>query len=138
MNKNIVEHEAIIRKNENGKIIADILTKSACASCQLKGICSVSDVEKKEVAISSSNSTKYNVGDKVIVYLPEKKALQAVLWGYVFPLFIVVVILFILIGITSKEGLSALISLGTLIPYYILLYIFKNKLGKNYIFKIKE
>lgn len=135
MNENVIEHEAVITKNEDGKLFAEVVTNSSCDSCQLRTFCSVPNTDKK---VEVNNKINYKVGQKVTVFLPEKNALQAVLWGYVYPLILVVVSLFILVGITSNEGLSALISLGILVPYYFVLYILRKKFKKKYLFKIKE
>jgi hypothetical protein len=45
--------------------------------------------------------------------------------------------LVVLIPVTGSEGLAALISLGLLIPYYIVIYLFRDKLQKTFMFKVE-
>ena len=133
----IVEHDAFVRKIEKDKIIVDILSKSACLSCQLRGICSVSDIEEKEVEVKINNTDKYEKGDKVTVYISQNQGLMAVFWGYFLPFLIMVATLIIGIKVSHNEGLAGLASIIILLPYYFILYLFREKISKKYNFKLK-
>ncbi len=139
MNENqIVEHEAFVREIKDGIIIVDVLSKSACLSCQLKGVCSVSDIEEKSVEVAVDDTKKYEKGDKVNVYLTRNQGLAAVFLGYVLPFILVVLTLIIVLQLTNSQGVAGLSSIFILVPYYGLLYLFRKKISKKYKFKIKE
>jgi sigma-E factor negative regulatory protein RseC len=61
----------------------------------------------------------------------------AVLLAYVIPVVILVMALFILVSIHLDEGMAALISLALLVPYYLGLYFFRDRLKKSFKFKLK-
>ncbi len=133
-----VEHDAFIREITDKSIIVDVLAKSACISCQLKGVCSVSDIEHKSVEIPKLNTKEYKKGQKVVVYLSRKQGLMAVFWGYFLPFLLVLSTLIISLQLTGNEGIAGLLSIGILAPYYLILYFFNKKISKKYDFKLKE
>jgi sigma-E factor negative regulatory protein RseC len=133
-----VEHDAFISEITDELIIVDVLAKSACISCQMKGVCSVSDIEHKSVEIQRLGTKNYEKGQKVTVYLSRKQSMMAVFWGYFFPFLLVLFTLIIFIELTGKEGLAGIMSIAVLLPYYLILYVFNKKSAKKYDFKIKE
>ncbi len=62
---------------------------------------------------------------------------RALFLGYVLPFVILVVVLFIAMEITQNDLFSGLLGLATLIPYYLILYLMKDKLQKTFAFSLK-
>jgi sigma-E factor negative regulatory protein RseC len=135
--KNQIEHDGFIKQIENDKIIVEIASASACVSCQIKGFCAVSEVEMKDIEVYASNTQDYKVGQKVTVVLAENLGIKAVFLGYFLPFIFLVVTLFVLFNITKNELWSGLGAVGILIPYYLILSLFKKKISKEFTFKIK-
>lgn len=133
----IITHPGQIIRVKDNKIQVRILSQSACASCHAKGHCSVSDVEEKIVEVVSEPGREYIEGETIDLIMKKGLAPRAVMLGYVFPFLIVLVALFILVYTTGKEGLSALISLGLLVPYYLIMYRMRDKLQKTFVFSIR-
>lgn len=134
----IVEHEAFVKEINADTIIVDVLSKSACVSCQLTGVCSISDIHEKSIEVERENGKNYEKGQKVNVYFSQTKSLKAVFLGYVLPFLLIFITLIISVQFTKNDGIAGLISLSTLIPYYIVLFLFKEKISKEYKFKLKE
>lgn len=132
-----IEHKGIIQSISEGKIIVGIITESACASCHAKGACTVADIQDKEVEIVRY-SGNYHVGQHVVIVGQSAQGFKALFFGYVLPFIIVLFTLFLLNAITQNEGLSGLLSLAVLIPYYFILFLFRNKLKKILEFEIKS
>ncbi len=84
MKKNIVTHPGIVKKVESNRIEIAIMVTSACASCEIKGACSVSDVEEKSVIVDINNNEQYKVGQNVTIEMSQSLGTWAVLLGYVF------------------------------------------------------
>jgi sigma-E factor negative regulatory protein RseC len=61
---------------------------------------------------------------------------RAVLLGYFLPFLIVLLALVIILYFTDNEGLSAIVAITLLIPYYLILYLLKDRLSKDFIFTI--
>jgi sigma-E factor negative regulatory protein RseC len=52
------------------------------------------------------------------------------------PFILVFATLLIAVPLTQSEGLSGILSLAVLIPYYAALYFFRNKIKRSFEFKI--
>ena len=68
----------------------------------------------------------------------ESKGFTALFYGYVLPFLIVLITLVVVISITNNELYGGLLSLSVLIPYYIILYLFRHQLKKVFKFEVEE
>ena len=132
-----IEHKGIIDSINGNKISVSFIALSGCASCHAKGYCSTSDMKEKSVEVYDF-SNLYKVGDEVTVMLKQSLGLKAVWLGYILPFVLVVTALIILSQITKSEAISGLGAIALLIPYYLVLFLFKNKLKKTFSFFIKK
>lgn len=136
-NPKTIEHEGIVRSAINGLIKVSIISKSACVSCQAKGYCSISDMQEKEIEVYQPN-IQIKEGETVNVTLEQKLGFKALFIGYLFPSFIVLISLIISLSITNNELFSGILSIALLIPYYLGIYLLRNKLKKTFSFNIKK
>jgi sigma-E factor negative regulatory protein RseC len=63
---------------------------------------------------------------------------KAVWLSYVIPLAVLLAVLLLLVGAGVKEWLSGLLAIAATAVYYLLLWLFREKLSNEYIFYIKE
>lgn len=131
-----ISHKGIITKLSEKSIIVSIINESACSSCHANGACSVADMKDKEIEISQFNGD-YHIGQSVEVVGQTSQGFKALFYGYVFPFILIMVVLVSLTVIHVNEGISGLISLSILVPYYFVLYLSRNKIKKNFEFEIK-
>ncbi len=135
--KDNLQHPGRIDKIEEDKITVTILSMSACSTCHSKSMCSVSEMEEKTIEIKNADENQYKVGQQITVYMKKSLGTWAVLFGYFFPFLLVIISLITLIAITKNEGLSGLISLGLLIPYYVVIHLLKDKFQSTFEFSLK-
>ena len=133
----IIEHGGIIKKISAHTIIVNIISKSACVSCSAKGICSVSDIDNKEIEVKNY-SDNYQVGEEVKVFYKQSLGFRALFLGYILPFLMILITLIIMLAITNREGLSGIIAFASLFPYYLILYLNKDKFKKTFSFSIKK
>ena len=132
-----VEHKGTVESVENGIVKVNILSQSACASCHAKGACSVADMEDKIIDVQTPNKD-YNLGERVNVVMDQTLGFKALLYGYVVPFVIVMIVLFSAVGIGFSEGKAGLLSLAVLPPYYLGLYLLKDKMKQTFSFRIQK
>lgn len=130
-----VDHLGRVQEITSTDIVVKILSQSACASCHANGACGMSDSTEKMVVVHKSNHN-YTVGQSVKVMLRQSLGFRALLLGYVLPFLIVLLILIFLTAIGISEGMSGLLSLFALVPYYAGLYLLRDKVSKQFTFDI--
>jgi sigma-E factor negative regulatory protein RseC len=137
MSSGTIIHPGIIQSISGETISVRILAQSACSSCHAKGMCAVSEVEEKIIEAHSGQTGQYQPGDQVMVRMEESLGMKAVFMGYVLPLIVLLVSIVVFLLLLKNEGLAALFSILMLVPYYLVLYLFRNKLQKKFRFSIQ-
>ena len=132
----LIEHLGRIDAVTPNDIRVVIISQSACASCHAKGACSASDVSEKIVVVSKTNHN-FLVGETVKVLLKQSLGFKALFLAYILPFIVVITALFSLSSFVS-EGIAGILALISLIPYYAILYFFKNKISKQFNFDIEK
>ena len=137
MAKDIIRHQGVIEKIEKHKVFIKIIQKAACSDCHAKSVCMSSD-KKEKIIEAYDDSGKFSVHEDVIVSTQSSMGHLAVILAFIIPLILVVATIFAGIRISGEEGLSGLIGLSILIPYYYFLYIFRDKLKRNFVFTLSK
>lgn len=136
-NDDVIKHEGVVTVTDEGNPTVKILSKSACAACHAKGVCGLADMQEKVIEVENTRHLDLKAGDKVNVTMRTSLGVKAVLWGYLYPFLLVFVVLFTLLLTTGREGLSALVALATLVPYYIVLSQMKPRFKKRFQFELE-
>ena len=133
----IIEHTGKIVNIDEDQIQVLITQNSACSGCHAKSACTAADSAEKIIDVVS-NDKSFKVNDEVMLYGQRSSGLRAVLLAFVIPFLLILVTLFVLRYFTDNEPLSGTIALATLIPYYLILSFFKDKLKSKLQFYIKH
>lgn len=128
-----------------GKIIAidpeittiEIISESACSACHAKGLCSLGDSKVKEVQVRTSAWHPHQIGDEVELVLRKALGYKAVFIAYGLPLVVLFAALLILNAVGVSELAAGLGAIGAVILCYFVIFLFRNKLSKEYTFYLK-
>ena len=132
------EHKGVITSISDHKISVMILQQSACSSCHAKGACTAADSKEKMVDVSDFTG-KYKVNDLVTVVGQKSMGYKAVWWAFVIPIIIVVSLLVVSISVWGFGDMeAAMAAIVSLVPYYGLLYLLRNKMANSFKFTIKN
>jgi sigma-E factor negative regulatory protein RseC len=131
----IISHEATVRSVDNESVTVTLSPGISCSGCQAEMSCGMSGNSTKEIKVNGSFNL--HPGDKVEVSLKESQGYFALFLGYLLPLALVLTTLIVLSSLHTGELASGLASFGILIPYYIILWIFRRFVGKKFSFTIK-
>ena len=134
-----ISHSGIVASISNGYVQVRILQTSACAACKVAGHCNASESKEKIVDVLNVNDiSTLKVGDHVIVTASHDVAKRALLLGFGIPFLVLVTVLLIMLKVFSNEGLAAITALLSLIPYYWVLYLMRDKIQKKMSFFIER
>lgn len=132
-----VTHSGIVRKIEKNKAEISVISKASCISCSLNNVCSVSDMKEKIIEVDLSQVERYNEGDSVIVEMKQSYGTWAVLLGYLFPFFVLFLGLIMFLHFGLNQGLSGILAIVLLIPYYSILYLLRDFFKKRFRYHIQ-
>ena len=137
MKENIVTHSGIVKKIDDGRVLVSIIARSACASCHIKGACTLSEVEEKIIEVDLVEDQNFSIGQEVMVEMKQALGTWAVLFGYFFPFLLVISSLIIFTVLGLDQGLSGVLSILILAPYYLIMYLSRSFLRKRFTYRLK-
>jgi sigma-E factor negative regulatory protein RseC len=132
----LVLHNGKVIGTKDNRVQVRITSPYACSDCHAKPVCTA--YERKGKIIDAVAQEPLNNGDSVIIKMEEKFGWRALFYGFILPFILVVLVLFLLHALGSGEIETALSAIGSLVPYYMVLYLFREKIEKNFIFKAEK
>lgn len=135
---NKIKHAGVVDGVEGECVRVRILQSSACSACKVAAHCNASEPKEKIIDVMDADASHYQKGDQVMVVADTAVGFRASLYGYLLPLILMVVTLVGVLAATHSEGLAALSALGILIPYYVLLFLMRNKLRNRLSFTLER
>jgi len=133
----VIEHSGVVQHIDGKHIRVQIVQDSACGGCHAKSTCAAADMKDKYVDVEVDN-TDLKPGDSVILYGRSSMGLLAVLLAFVVPFLLILSTLFVLKSMTDNEALSGTLALAVLVPYFIILSFFNQKLKATLKFSISR
>lgn len=130
-----IDHIGIVQDADNNSVRVTITSSAACAGCQAEGSCNMSGHEEKNIEIQGSYNVKK--GDTVTVIMKQSMGYAALLLGYIFPVIPVLLVLIIMLYNGFTELASGLAAVGVLIPYYMILYLLRDRINDKFTFTLK-
>jgi sigma-E factor negative regulatory protein RseC len=134
---NKIKHSGVVENILGDSVQVRIVQTSACAACKVAGYCNASESKEKLVDVYHADTRNLRVGDVVTVTASTQVAAQALLLGFGLPFVVLVAVLIAVLLITGNEGAAALSGLGALVPYYAVLFLFRNRIRDKLSFSIE-
>lgn len=133
----VISHPGIIIDITPNFTTVKFTARPACGSCHASGFCNISDDEEKIIQIPTTLGN-WEIGQEVEVCLKRGMGFKAVWLSYVIPLAVLIATLLLLVSAGVKEWLSGLLAIAAIGIYYLILWLFREKLSNEYTFYIKE
>ncbi len=130
-----ITHSGIVESVGKSHCTVRILQASACSSCSARQLCRSSESKEKLIDIAGHYPT-LRAGDSVTLVGTVRQGMHATALAYVAPLVLMLVVLF---GGTRLGGevTGALAALLSLVLYYGIIRLMKDRLGKKFEMKIE-
>lgn len=134
-----IKHLGIVENINGSRLKVKIVQSSACSACSVKEHCSASETKEKIIDVYNKNNVPCQVGERVMIVGTTSMGMKAVLLAFVLPFIVLLLALIISLKLTGgDEAVSALVSLGTLVPYYLIIYICRNRLSRSFMFILES
>ena len=132
-----ISHSGVIERIEGDRIKVRIAQTSACAACKVAGHCNAAESKVKIVEVIGCDTAKYTTGQEVMVWASKDVANRALVLGFGLPFILMIGVLVAVLYITHNEGVAALAALGSLLPYYLLLWWRRDSIQRGISFHIE-
>lgn len=133
--KKEVTHTGFVKEIGSRGIKVGIVVQSGCASCEIKGTCNMSEQADKELDIEC-NPLDFKIGQQVIVRLKSSQGMNAIFLGYVLPFLVLLTVMIVSSYLTNDEGITGIVGIASLAPYYAVLYFYRNKIKKKFTYVV--
>lgn len=133
-----IRHEGVIDSIEGQDVIVRITQSSACGGCQARSICRAAESKDKLVEVHCADAGGFDVGQTVTVAGAESLGLKAVTFAFGLPLVLLLAALVTAMAVAGSEKVAAMAALGILVPYYLVLFLFRDRIKKDFQFRIIE
>ena len=88
--------------------------------------------------VRGSEENSGDVGEEVELVLQEATGMKAVLLAYVIPLLILLILCVSLSYVNMNELYAGLAGLAGVLVYYLVLYLVRNRISGDYVFRIRK
>ena len=132
-----ISHPGVVVGINDQDLEIEILSSSMCGSCGIKSACGMSEMKEKRITVPKSADKEFIVGQPVSIVMNAKQGNKAALFAYFIPAFLLVAIIVILSNLSVKEWVAALVGIGVIAVYYIVLSFFKEKLKSEFKYEIR-
>ena len=135
--KETISHEGVVTKITDDELEIKILAQSACAACHAKSACGMGEQAEKILTVPRPKDKDFTLNQKVNVKMAIGQGNKAAILAYLIPVILLLAVLFVCLGLGMREGWAALVSIVALIPYYIVLYLRRDKLKNQFEYTIE-
>ena len=134
----IIKHNGIVEKVNGSHVVVRIVQTSACSACSAKGLCNASESKEKQIDVYEVNPS-YRIGEEVLLCGSTSMGMRAVFLAFGVPALLLLFALFVTMRITDGDALlSAIVALLAVVPYYVVIYLMKDKMNKTFSFVIEK
>lgn len=131
-----IEHRGVVDRIEGDTIMVKVEKQTACAGCHAKGLCGEKG-EERIIEAKTTNAHNFELGERVIVALERRSmGVMSVVWAYLFPLIVLLAVLFTAEALGFSEGAAAIASLIATATYYVVLYALRRHIDRKIKFTI--
>lgn len=133
-----IEHTAIVESVEPGWVGVVMQAQSACEACKARGVCGVDSGQERRIAVHTDDALDYTPGEEVIVSVEREMGFKAVAVSYIYPFLLMLAALLVLLHVGLGELAAGLLALGALAVYFFVVWLFRSKISREIVFKIRK
>ena len=135
--ENLISHSGIVEKVDGHTVFVRIAQQAACSGCHARQACMASD-KREKIIETVDESRQYAIHDAVVISARSAVGLWAVFIAFVLPLLLAVAVVVFSLHVSGNEAVGALAGLFALIPYYAVVYLFRDRLKKKIVFTLSK
>ena len=131
-----LEHPGIVNKITESGCEVSVMVGDACQDCHAKSVCSTSGQQQRLIFVSQAPK-HLKTGYRVVVIMRSSLGVRAVIIAYLIPFVVLAGTLLISLEFGLNEALAALTAILSTAFYFLILWLFRDKIERTIDFKIK-
>ena len=135
-----ISHNGIVVATDfkTGYVTVRIDEHAECSACAASKLCNKISDKNHTLKIFTKDVSKYNIGDKVIASGTERMHRKAILLATIFPCIILISSMIGIFLLTGSEPIAVIVGICSTIIFFILLYLFRNKISHEFVFSLRH
>lgn len=134
-----IKHEGTIVSIGSDRIEVSIGEQAACAGCKVASQCNASNIKVKQLSVVCPDGTScYHIGQHVVVAASIRQGLKASFLAFLYPLLIMVGLMFGLHAVGCSDELAVGVALGSIALYFLIMYMTRVKWQSQFSFFVEE
>ena len=134
-----INHQGTVAEIYGNSLRVRITQRAACSECKVSAHCHIAEQKEKMVDVHHVKDIgQYHIGETVTLTFADKTGMRAVWMAFVVPFLIMVVAIFVCSMFTDSEPMMAFTGILVLIPYYIALFLLRDRLKERFAFHVEK
>lgn len=132
-----IEHDAVVTgvDSSRNQITVRLTDTAECGGCPAAKVCSgMKDTQK--IVIPVKNADSFKKGEVVIVRGTEQMHRKAIMLATFIPCVCLIAIMTTIFLLTGNQLTAALGGLASMVVFFLLLYLFRNKVAHEFVFTV--
>ena len=132
-----IRHVGVVDSIEHSHVRVRIVQAAACSGCKVANHCNASEAKEKIIDVYT-DTRGLKTGEEVVVSTSGTTAGRATLRGFIIPLSVLIGVLFVMKVLGYSDAVSALWAMGALAPYYISVWLLRERIAKSISFQLER
>lgn len=134
-----IEHTAVVKSVDARKDSVKVAVSDAneCDSCPAARLCGGATT-KELIEIITPKAGSFREGENVLIKGTEQMEKRAIMLATVIPCICLVAIMVLVYLLTGNQGIAAVCGIGAMSFFFLMLYIFRNKVAHEFVFTISK
>lgn len=128
----VASHAGIVKETRRGRVLVQIESVSACASCAAHAKCGFAESKDKTLEIPAADWQNYQPGQPVTVHIDESRGMLAVWIAYVLPALLMLAVIIGLSVAHLPEWAVVLSAFAVLGLYVLVLYLVRRRVESRF------
>lgn len=140
MKNNNICNEGTVKEVLDNALRIESVRHSACSGCHAKSICIAGNQKDEILTLSVEAPSRFQIGEKVNIYMEQSVGIKAILLAYFFPFLILFITLFIIVKLTNNELIAFFSAISSTAIYYAILWLLNKKkiIDKHFVLKVTK
>ena len=132
-------HEGKVLEQKERLLRVQITLGEACQHCASQSGCMILSSKSRIIEVPlDKHAPQFETGETVNVKMTTHSGLKAVFYAYLLPTLLLIGAVGCAYALHAPERLIALVAVGMIVIYYLILYFFRKQVNRKFTFEVER